>query len=783
MSDVGQNVGAINVKLGLDSSGFKAALGQAQGSTSDLKKAFIENSTALKKMQLEMLNTAKPTKEMKEQLKLLEIEAKKSKLALDISNNSLSKTSIFAGMAKTALGGIATGLSLAAITVALEEVGRKSIEVSSKFEQLNVSFGVLAGQKAGQQLVKDLTDLANVTPMTTEGLAENSKLLLSFGEAAQNIIPDLKLLGDISGGNQLKMNMLTLAFAQMGATGRLMGQDLLQMVNAGFNPLQQMSEKTGKSMGQLKKEMENGQITFSMVKQAMVDATSEGGRFSGMMEKQSRTLEGRLSTLSDKWALVGKSIGDKFLPMAKAATDGMIKIADATQNAINWLESEKSTLAALRDNWDKYWASKNKSDATLVFTAEPWVKQQKALKDTENASKSAEKAHNGFKDSLSESKGAKKSNPALDAYKSFIEQYKQATNDYEATLKAKKYVEDTLGMSAIQVDKSGYDNAITAYKDYYSKISEINQSEAINKGILLKRNEEKLQADLKLISLNSTQEALIAQNEIIKGFQEQSMKINNGNRAEGELGGVLGSFQSGYAQKLEILKWYYDERDKIINTANLTAQQKQEAFNQLDLLQNQKLAEANKNIWRDRGTEISGIVSNSLDTMLTNYGGFSATMKQLAVNLAREMLKIAIQDAMAHISVKQMEAAAVTALNAVMGFFTGGTSTAISGGMSFMSGIKTAHSGGYQLPGTDEQLKLLKGGERVLSPAETTAYNNNQSGVGGQGTNIVYAPQVKAMDSRDVASWFNENKNQIINIIAQGTKDNTGGLRTVIGAV
>ena len=183
---------------------------------------------------------------------------------------------------------------------------------------------------------------------------------------------ELKLIGDISGGQADRFQSLALAFAQVGSTGRLTGQDLLQMVNQGFNPLQVMSEKTGKSMAQLKKEMGEGKISFDMVKQAMIDATSEGGRFYGLMNEQSETLNGKLSTLDDTWQQVSKTIGEKFLPVAKASVDLMIKIGQATQNTITWLESEKSTLVGLKEAWDKYWASRRKRSAMRWLLRSSW---------------------------------------------------------------------------------------------------------------------------------------------------------------------------------------------------------------------------------------------------------------------------------------------------------------------------------------------------------------------------------------------------------------------------
>lgn len=268
---------------------------------------------------------ARDIRQLDNEIKNLNRDAQQTKT----QTNNMSGGVNNASSSLMSLKGAAIATAAAFAAMKLAQFTGDVLKISSAFEQLNVSFEVLAGKSAGAQLVADLTALANVTPMTTQGLADNARLLLSFGEASENVISDLKLLGDISGGNQQKMDMLTLAFAQAGSAGRLMGQDLLQMVNAGFNPLQIMSEKTGKSMFELKKEMEAGKISFDQIKQAMIDATSEGGRFYGMMNKQSQTLEGRLSTLADKWGLVGKAIGDFFLPAAKSAVIALTNLGDA----------------------------------------------------------------------------------------------------------------------------------------------------------------------------------------------------------------------------------------------------------------------------------------------------------------------------------------------------------------------------------------------------------------------------------------------------------------------
>lgn len=174
------------------------------------------------------------------------------------------------------------------------------VGVASEAENLRTSLDVLTGSaENGAKMFKQLTDFAAKTPFETTELVEASKMMLSYGISTERIIPSLRMMGDISMGNKEKLAGMTYAFSQVQATGRLMGQDLLQMINAGFNPLQEISKKTGESMIDLKKRMEEGGISAQEVADAMATATAEGGRFYQGMEKGSKTLEGRLSTLKD----------------------------------------------------------------------------------------------------------------------------------------------------------------------------------------------------------------------------------------------------------------------------------------------------------------------------------------------------------------------------------------------------------------------------------------------------------------------------------------------------
>ena len=192
-----------------------------------------------------------------------------------------------------------------------KEFTNKIIEVRSEMESLRVSFETLAGEHIGQQLYEDIKNFATSTPMMMNDLAKGAQTLLGFNIEAEKVMPILRQIGDISMGDAQKFNSLTLAFAQMSSTGKLMGQDLLQMINAGFNPLVTISEKTGKSVAKLKDEMSKGLITVEMVEDAFKSATSEGGKFNGMLEKQSQTLRGQLSNLKGAYEDMLNDIGEK----------------------------------------------------------------------------------------------------------------------------------------------------------------------------------------------------------------------------------------------------------------------------------------------------------------------------------------------------------------------------------------------------------------------------------------------------------------------------------------
>jgi tape measure domain-containing protein len=222
-------------------------------------------------------------------------------------DDTSGKTRIFgdvlkANLASEAIVASVKGIASAVAGLAKGFVGamKDGVEYNARMEQYTTSFTTMLGDQArAQQLVNDLKVEAAKTPFGMEDLASNMQTLLSFGMSLEDAQKHLHEIGDISQGDAVKMESLTLAFAQMSSTGKLTGQDLLQMINAGFNPLEEISRKTGKSIGELKEEMAQGAISADMVADAFASATVKGGRFYGAMDAQSQTFSGQLATMQD----------------------------------------------------------------------------------------------------------------------------------------------------------------------------------------------------------------------------------------------------------------------------------------------------------------------------------------------------------------------------------------------------------------------------------------------------------------------------------------------------
>lgn len=254
-----------------------------------------------------------------------------AKLGFDVDQGGMQKVDNGLSRLVAQVGLLAAAWKAAGLVI-------DSVKGAANLESMNAEFEVMLGNAdAARYLVQQIQGMAAATPFETAGLIANVRMMMAFGQTANQAMGALKFLGDVAGSSQEKLDRLTLAYSQVMAAGKLQGQDLLQFVNAGFNPLQVLSEKTGKSMAQLRKDMEKGAISAEMVRDAFETVTGPGGRFFGNMEKQSQTLNGLWSTMVDNIKILMAELGGRLVPFIKDVVKGIIDMSDSIAGAYRQL--------------------------------------------------------------------------------------------------------------------------------------------------------------------------------------------------------------------------------------------------------------------------------------------------------------------------------------------------------------------------------------------------------------------------------------------------------------
>ena len=263
---------------------------------------------------------------------------------IKVDTSELTKAN---GMLGAIVGGNIITAGVGKIAGTVKDVVMDSIEAAMQYGMRAKSFEVLTGDpKRGRELTGELRNLKQSTIMGAS-VYQNAQTLMGFGVGDWEVIKDLREIGDIAMGDQERMHALTLAFAQTRASGKLMGQDLLQYVNAGFNPLSIMSErwkdfgfKQKKSVGELKDMMSEGTISAGMVAKAFEIATSKGGKFYQMMDQIGLTAGGKKMRAEGNWAALKIDMGNAMMPVATS-------FIDAASDVMHWVHISKTVPETL----------------------------------------------------------------------------------------------------------------------------------------------------------------------------------------------------------------------------------------------------------------------------------------------------------------------------------------------------------------------------------------------------------------------------------------------------
>ncbi len=291
-------------------------------------------------------------------------------------DTEINESGFNSGISK--LGGIAkkgAGVAVAAVGAVTAALGAgvvAGVKYNASIESYQTSFEVMTGsaekaaevidklKKVGAETPFELPDLADTTQLlmnygfsadeamdkmmmlgdisqgsaekmsriaTAYGqmsLADTTQLLMNYGFSADEAMDKMMMLGDISQGSAEKMSRIATAYGQMSSAGKVSLEDVKQMIEAGFNPLQEISESTGESMASLYDRISKGTISVDEITASMQRATSEGGKYFQSMEKQSQTFSGLISTLKDN---AQQLLGEVVKPISDGLTESLLPAA------------------------------------------------------------------------------------------------------------------------------------------------------------------------------------------------------------------------------------------------------------------------------------------------------------------------------------------------------------------------------------------------------------------------------------------------------------------------
>lgn len=230
----------------------------------------------------------------------------------------------------------------------LSNVVKSGVDYNATMQSYLTNFKVMLGseEQAAAKLA-EIRKMAASTPFSLDDLTSGTQTLLQFGIAVDDTTGVLQQLGDISLGNADKLQTLVRAYGKMSSAQKVTLENVNMMIDAGFNPLNQICNATGESMADLYKRISDGKVSFAELESAVASATSQGGQFYNGMLEASQTFSGRMSTLKDNVsALTGELTGGLF----EALGELVVKVNEA---AVSFLDDEekmsqlKDTLGAL----------------------------------------------------------------------------------------------------------------------------------------------------------------------------------------------------------------------------------------------------------------------------------------------------------------------------------------------------------------------------------------------------------------------------------------------------
>lgn len=182
----------------------------------------------------------------------------------------------------------------------LRDMATTAVTSAGSYEQSRIAFETMLGSAdKARSMLEDISKFARETPFELPEVVQGTKQLLAFGIAQEDLLPTMRMLGDVASGVSVPVGQIAYAYGQVKVAGKLMATELLQFTNAGVPMLENLSKVLKKPQQDIRKLIEEGKVGFPEVEQAFKLMTGEGGKFGGMMEKQSKSFNGVVSNIKD----------------------------------------------------------------------------------------------------------------------------------------------------------------------------------------------------------------------------------------------------------------------------------------------------------------------------------------------------------------------------------------------------------------------------------------------------------------------------------------------------
>lgn len=239
------------------------------------------------------------------------------------------------GIISSLLGGIGKFAPQLAAVAASWETLKTAVTGAGKKEQLSISFETFLGSaEKAKSVLADLKEFEAKTPFEAEQVNNAGRALLAFGFSTDEIIPKLRRIGDVASGTGKDFNELALIYGKAKASGLIQGEELNQLAEAGIPIYAELGKVLGVSESKIRKLGEEGKIQFSDLEKVFENLTNTGGRFAGLMERQSQSQQGLYSTLKSSFDTLLTNLGLALQPAIKDVLQGLISLTNFTSTAL-----------------------------------------------------------------------------------------------------------------------------------------------------------------------------------------------------------------------------------------------------------------------------------------------------------------------------------------------------------------------------------------------------------------------------------------------------------------